>query len=57
MRGQSSAKLVGSLSRGEVLALSERERVPCWDRVFFFNARDVREPFVRIATERRARDR
>ncbi|KYF83715.1 nuclease [Sorangium cellulosum] len=55
MRGQSSAKLVGSLSRGEVFDLSERERVPCWDRVFFFDARDVRAPFVRIATDGRAR--
>ncbi|WP_437956226.1 thermonuclease family protein [Sorangium sp. So ce119] len=56
MRGQSSAKLVGSLSRGEVFDLSEREQVPCWDRVFFFDARDVKEPFVRIAPARRARD-
>ncbi|MGK3985642.1 thermonuclease family protein [Sorangium sp. So ce136] len=55
MRGQSSAKLVGSLSSGEVFALSERERIPCWDRVFFFNARDVRDPFVRVAAEGRAR--
>ncbi|WP_437965911.1 thermonuclease family protein [Sorangium sp. So ce260] len=57
MRGQSSAKLVGSLSRGQVFDLSERERVPCWDRVFFFDARDVREPFVRLAAERRPRGR
>ncbi|MGK3977741.1 thermonuclease family protein [Sorangium sp. So ce118] len=55
MRGQSSAKLVGSLSRGEVFDLSEREQVPCWDRVFFFDARDVKDPFVRVAAERRAR--
>ncbi|WP_437597899.1 thermonuclease family protein [Sorangium sp. So ce590] len=55
MRGQSSAKLVGSLSKGEVFALSERERVPCWDRVFFFDVRDVKEPFFRMATERRPR--
>ena len=52
MRGRSSAKLVGSLSRGEVYDLAERERVPIWDRVFFFDARDVRAPFFRATGER-----
>ncbi|WP_437731999.1 thermonuclease family protein [Sorangium sp. So ce1335] len=55
LRGQSSAKLVGSLSRGEVLDLSERERIPCWDRVFFFDVRDVKDPFVRAEPARRGR--
>ncbi|WP_437741350.1 thermonuclease family protein [Sorangium sp. So ce302] len=52
MRGQSSAKLVGSLSRGEVVDLAERERVPVWDRVFFFDAKDVKAPFFRVEPER-----
>jgi micrococcal nuclease len=56
MRGRSSAELVGSLSRGEVYDLAERERVPAWDRVFFFDARDVRAPFLRATPGRRGRD-
>lgn len=47
LRGRAHAKAVGSLSTGEVFDLSERERVPSWDRVFFFDVRDIRPPFVR----------
>ncbi|WP_437673025.1 thermonuclease family protein [Sorangium sp. So ce131] len=55
LRGRSHARLVGSLSRGQVFELSERDQVPCWDRVFFFDVRDVRAPFVR-AEDGRARE-
>ncbi len=52
-RGSAHAKRVGSLSRGEVFPLSQRERVPCWDRVFFFDVRDIRSPFVPVLGEPR----
>lgn len=45
-RRATHARLVGSLSRGEVVALSERARIPVWDRVFFFDVRDVKPPFT-----------
>jgi micrococcal nuclease len=51
IRGGAHARAVGSLSRGEVFDLSEREQVPFWDRVFFFDVRDIRPPFVRVAAE------
>lgn len=40
------ARFVGSLSRRVVISLSERARVPIWDRVFFFDVREVKPPFT-----------
>jgi micrococcal nuclease len=45
-RRATHARLVGSLSRCEVISLSDRARVPVWDRVFFFDVRDVKPPFA-----------
>lgn len=47
-RRATHAQFVGSLSRCEVIALSERARVPVWDRVFFFDFRDVKPPFALV---------